>query len=77
MNSNERTNLIHRICELEGLTDSERSSLLSLLRENRPYGLVWEDKSEKIEDKMQEELPVLKEVKERALISDSKDALNQ
>ena len=76
MNNNERTNLIHRISELEGLTDSERSSLLSLLRENRPYGLVWEDKSEKIEDKMQEELPVLKEVKERALISNSKDAPN-
>ena len=76
MNNNERTNLIHRISELEGLTDSERSSLLSLLRENRPYGLVWEDKSEKTEDKMQEELPVLKEVKERALISNSKDAPN-
>ena len=76
MNSNERTNLIRRISEIEGLTDSERSTLLGLLRESRPYGLVWEDKPEAVEERMQEELPILKEVKERALISDSKDAPN-
>ena len=76
MNSNERTKLIRRISEIEGLTDSERSTLLGLLRESRPYGLVWEDKPEAVEERMQEELPILKEVKERALISDSKDAPN-
>ena len=76
MNNNERINLIHRISELEGLTDRERSALLGLLRADKAYGLVWEDKSEKVEDKMQEELPVLKEVKERALISKDKDAPN-
>lgn len=76
MNNNDRINLIHRISELEGLTDRERSALLGLLRADKAYGLVWEDKSEKVEDKMQEELPVLKEVKERALISKDKDAPN-
>ena len=76
MNSNERTNLIHRISELEGLTDSERSALLGLLRESRPYGLVWEYKTEKAEERLRNELPVLTEVKERAIISDSKDAPN-
>ena len=76
MNNNDRINLIHRISELEGLTDRERSALLGLLRADKAYGLVWEDKPEAVEDKMQEELPVLKEVKERALISDSKDAPN-
>ena len=76
MNNNDRINLIHRISELEGLTDRERSALLGLLRADKAYGLVWEDKPEAVEEKMQEELPVLKEVKERALISNSKDAPN-
>ena len=69
MNNNDRINLIHRISQLEGLTDRERSALLGLLRADKAYGLVWEDKSEKVEERMQEELPVLKEVKKRALIS--------
>ena len=76
MNNNDRINLIHRISQLEGLTDRERSALLGLLRADKAYGLVWEDKSEKVEERMQEELPVLKEVKERALISKDKDAPN-
>ena len=76
MNNNDRINLIRRITEIEGLTDHERSALLGLLRENKTYGLVWEDKKEDVEDKMQEELPVLKEVPKRAIISDSKDAPN-
>lgn len=76
MNNNDRINLIHRVSELEGLTDRERSALLGLLRENKSYGLVWEDKPEAVEDKMQEELPILKEVPERALISNAPDAPN-
>ena len=76
MNNNDRINLIHRISKLEGLTDRERSALLGLLRESKTYGLVWEDKPEAVEERMLEELPVLREVPERALISDSKDAPN-
>ena len=76
MNNNDRINLIRRITEIEGLTDHERSALLGLLRENKTYGLVWENKKEYVEDKMQEKLPVLKEVPKRAIISDSKDAPN-
>ena len=76
MNNNDRINLIHRISELEGLTDRERSALLGLLRESKSYGLVWEDKPEAVEERMQEELPVLREVPERALISDAPDAPN-
>ena len=76
MNRNDRTNLIRRISKIEGLTDKERSTLLGLLRKSKSYGLVWEDKPEAVEDKMQEELPVLKVVKERALISKDKDAPN-
>ena len=76
MNNNDRINLIHRISELEGLTGRERSALLGLLRSDKTYGLVWEDRPEVVEERMQEELPVLKEVKELAIISDSKDAPN-
>ena len=76
MNNNDRINLIRRVSELEGLTDRERSALLGLLRESKSYGLVWEDKPEAVEERMQEELPVLKEVPERALISEDKDAPN-
>ena len=76
MNNNDRINLIHRINEIEGLTDRERSALLGLLRESKSYGLVWEDKPEAVEERMQEELPVLREVPERAIISDAPDAPN-
>lgn len=76
MNNNDRINLIHRISEIEGLSDKERSALLGLLRESKTYGLVWEDKPEAVEERLRDELPVLTEMKERALISKDKDALN-
>ena len=76
MNNNDRINLIHRISEIEGLSDKERSALLELLRESKTYGLVWEDKPEAVEERLRDELPVLTEVKERALISEDKDAPN-
>lgn len=76
MNNNDRINLIHRISEIEGLSDKERSALLGLLRESKTYGLVWEDKPEAVEEHLRDELPVLTEVKERALTSEDKDAPN-
>lgn len=76
MNNNDRINLIKRIGEIEGLTDKERSALLGLLRESKSYGLVWEDKPEAVEERLRDELPVLTEVKERAIISDAPDAPN-
>lgn len=76
MNSNDRANLIKRINTLGGLTDKERSALLGLLRENKTYGLVWEDKPEDVEERLRDELPILTEVLERAIISEDKDAPN-
>lgn len=76
MNSNDRANLIKRINTLEGLTDKERSALLGLLRENKTYGLVWEDNPEDVEERLRDELPILTEVPERAIISEDKDAPN-
>ena len=72
----DKTALIGKIKQLEGLTDEEKSNLIGLLRQHKKYGLVWEDKPEDVEELLREELPVLKEVKERALISDQPDAPN-
>ena len=68
--------LISKLRDLEGLTNEEKSNLIGLLRQHKKYGLVWEDKPEDVEERLREELPVLKEVKERALISDQPDAPN-
>lgn len=68
--------LIDKIKELEGLSNDEKSALLGLLRSHKKYGLVWEDKPEDVEERLKDSLPVLTEVKERAIISDSPDAPN-
>lgn len=68
--------LIEKIQTLGGLTNDEKSALLELLRAHKKYGLVWEDKPEDVEERLRDELPVLTEVKERALISDVPDAPN-
>lgn len=69
MKATDRHKLIDRIKTLEGLTDDERSALLGLLRESKTYGLVWEDKPEEVEERLRTELPVLVEVKEKAIIA--------
>ena len=76
MKAIDRTELIDRIRSIEGLTDDERAALLGLLRERKTYGLVWEDKPEDVEERLRTELPVLKEVKSRAIVSDNADAPN-
>lgn len=76
MKATDRHKLIDRIKTLEGLTDDERSALLGLLRESKTYGLVWEDKPEEVEERLRTELPVLIEVKERALTDAGLDAPN-
>lgn len=68
--------LIEKIKGLDGLTNDEKSNLLGLLRSHKKYGLVWEDKPEDVEERLRDELPVLTEVEERALISDAPDAPN-
>ena len=68
--------LAKKITQLEGLTNEEKASLVELLRSQKKYGLVWEDKPEEIEKRLADELPVLTEVPERAIVSDSPDAPN-
>lgn len=68
MKATDRHKLIDRIKTIEGLTDDERSALLGLLRETKTYGLVWEDKPEEVEERLRDELPVLVEDKDRAIL---------
>ena len=58
------------------MTNEEKASLVELLRSQKKYGLVWEDKPEEIETRFVDELPILTEVPERAIVSDSPDAPN-
>lgn len=68
--------LIGKIHQIEGLSNDEKSALIELLKTHKKYGLVWEDKPEEVEERLREELPVLTEVKDRAIISDVPDAPN-
>ena len=72
----DKEKLIDKIKNLQGLTNDEKADLLGLLRSHKKYGLVWEEKLEEVEERLREEIPVLTEVKERAIISDSADAPN-
>ena len=65
--------LIKKLQTLEGLTNDERSNLIGLLRQHKKYGLVWEDKPEDVEERLREELPVLREVKDKAIIGTPPD----
>ena len=73
MNKNELANKIRRI---DGLTNDEKSALIELLRKQKKYGLVWEDKPEDVEERLREELPVLIEDTGKAIISEDADAPN-
>ena len=68
--------LAKKINELEGLTNDEKSELIKLLRSQKKYGLVWEDKPEDAEQRMINEQPVLVEVPGRAIISNDAEAPN-
>ena len=68
--------LAKKITQLEGLTNEEKASLVEILRSQKKYGLVWEDKPEEIETRLVDELPVLTELPERAIVSESPDAPN-
>ena len=72
----DKSELISKLQTLKGLSDEERSSLIGLLREHKKYGLVWEDKPEDVEERLRESLPVLREVKDKAILSDEPDAPN-
>jgi adenine-specific DNA-methyltransferase len=62
--------LLQKIKAVEGLSQDERAYLINLVNTKKKYGLVWEDKPEDVEELLRTKLPVLKEIKERAIIND-------
>ncbi len=68
--------LISKVRELAELTNDEKSALLELLNEKKVYGLVWENHKEDVEELLREQLPVLREVPERRILSEDEDAPN-
>ncbi|MFD2202804.1 site-specific DNA-methyltransferase [Shivajiella indica] len=61
--------LLDKIKQLEGLNSDEKAYLLNLVNTKKKYGLVWEDKPEDVEEELRTKLPVLREVKEKAIIN--------
>ena len=72
----DKSALVDKIKNIEGLTNDEKADLIGLLRSHKKYGLVWEEKKEDVEERLREQLPILTEVKERAIISSEADAPN-
>lgn len=64
-----KTDLIQKVKSLDGLSQDERAYLINLVNTKKKYGLVWEDKPEEVEEQLRDNLPVLKEVKEKAIIN--------
>jgi len=72
----DRAALAAAVSNLQGLTSEQKSALLELINDHKKYGLVWEEKPENVEERLRDELPILREVKDRAIISDAPDAPN-
>ena len=64
-----KTDLLQKVKALDGLTQDERAYLINLVNNKKKYGLIWEDKPEDVEELLRENLPVLKEIKEKAIIN--------
>ena len=72
----EKRELIRKVKEITDLTSEEKSYLIELINNKKKYGLVWENKPEDVEEQLRSMLPVLKEDKEKAIISEDKEAPN-
>lgn len=64
-----KKDLLDKIKSLDGLSNEERAYLVNLVNTKKKYGLVWEDKPEEVEEQLRTKLPILREVKERAIIA--------
>lgn len=71
-----RQKLEENLRKIEGLGADERAALLELLHERKKYGLVWEDKPESVEERLNDELPVLTEVTSRRIMGSTPDSPN-
>ena len=65
--------IINKIKELENLSKEERNYLVNIVNYSKQYGLVWENKPEQVEEELKTKLPVLKELKDKAIIKDTEE----
>lgn len=72
----DKTALRETILNVDGLSDEDKSQILELLSEQKKYGLVWEDSTETVVEKLKEDLPVLEELEEKRILNDTKDQQN-
>ena len=63
--------ILQKIKSLDTLNTGEKAYLVNLVNTTKKYGLVWEDKPEDVEEELRTKLPILKEVKERAINNDT------
>ncbi len=64
-----KIDLLKKLNNLSELSSDERIYLLNLVNTHTKYGLVWEDKPEDMEELLRQNLPVLKEAAEKAIIN--------
>jgi adenine-specific DNA-methyltransferase len=62
--------LAEKIRKSSELTNEEKADLLGLLNRSKKYGLVWEEKTETVEEELRSKIPVLIEIKERGIVQD-------
>jgi adenine-specific DNA-methyltransferase len=62
--------------QLQNWTKEQLIDEVARLRKRKKYGLVWEDKPEDVVEQCKRELPVLKEVKNRAIAKDKNGLVN-
>jgi adenine-specific DNA-methyltransferase len=63
-----KQDLISKIKQLDGISQDERAYLINLVNTKKKYGLVWEDKPEDVEKQLRSILPMLYEVKYKAIV---------
>lgn len=66
-----KKDILEKLRSIDGLTNDEKAYLVNLVNTKKKYGLVWEDKPEQVEEELRTQLPILKEVKERAIVNDT------
>ena len=62
--------------KLQELNRDELISMIKQIKQQKKFGLIWEDKPEDVAEQCKRELPVLEEVKGKAIIEDANGSTN-
>ena len=63
--------LVTAVMSSTELDNEQKSQLIRLIREQKKYGLVWEDSTEDAWEKMKTSIPVLNEVDDKRILNDT------